>query len=218
MKRFIVTAVMASLISGAAFAENPTNVVSSANVVGYNQITLVTTQYNMVALSFDNPSNTVQQLFPSLPKDTKAFIWNTAAQGYVTCLKGPANWGTTGTNRILKGGGCYLLLPATAGTTNIYLAGDVPTVASTNLFRSAGYTMLSYPYPVDVAVSNMAVAKASKKDDVIYIWTGSGYQTLLRGPANWGTGGTNIIKIGQAYYYKSTTSTNATEVKPYTLD
>jgi opacity protein-like surface antigen len=115
MKKFLITSVIAVLIGGAAFAADPTNVVSSVNVVGYNQITLLpSNKYVQVALQFDNPSNTVQNLFPNMPNGSKAYFWTTN-QVYVTCSRGPANWGTTGTN-VLRVGQYYLYQSTTVRT------------------------------------------------------------------------------------------------------
>lgn len=215
MKKFIGPLVIASLIGGAAFAQS-TNVVSSANVVGYNQITIPSNQYVMVSMQFDNTNNTVQGLFPALPSGSKAYIWNPSAQGYIICSRGPANWGTSGTNRVVKGSGIFLQGPANF-QTNIYLSGDVPTTETTMVSRLPGYTMMSYPYPVDVTLTNMAVAKGAVSGNKIYFWNGTGYSIYSRGPANWGASGTNVFKVGQAYYFQGSVTTNANEVKPYTL-
>lgn len=217
MKKFIGPLVIASLIGGAAFAQS-TNVVSSANVVGYNQITIPSNQYVMVSLDFERgASNTVTALFGTLPNGSKVSVWDTVNQRYVTYLRGLTGFGTSGTNRITIGSGCFVSLPANV-QTNIYLSGDVPTAKTTAVYKVNGYAILSYPYPVDVAITNMTLGKTAVNGNKISVWNGSGYTTYLRGLTGWGTAGSNVLKVGQAFFFQGTVNTNVNETIPYTLE
>lgn len=215
MKKYIAAAVIAGLISGVAFAD--TNTVASANVLGYNRVTIPSNQYVLVSLAFDRgTNNTLTSLFGTLPNGSKAYVWDTTKQGYTTYARGVTGWGTSGTNRIPIGSGVFLTLPVNV-QTNIYLSGDVPTAQTTTLYRVNGYTMLSFPYPVAVAITNTALAKGAVNGNKIYVWN-NGYTTYARGVTGWGTAGSNVLKIGQAFYFQGAVNTNVNEIKPYTIN
>ena len=215
MNKFLATAVVAGLVGGAAFAA--TNVVSSANVVGYNQVTIPSNQYVLVSLGFDRgTNNTISSLFGTLPNGSKAYVWDVTKQGYTTYSRGLTGWGTSGTNRLAIGTGIFLTLPANV-QTNIYLSGDVPTAETTSVYKVNGFAVLSYPYPVDVAITNTALGKTAVNGNKIYVWN-NGYTTYARGLTGWGASGSNVLKVGQAFFFQGTVNTNVNEAKPYTLN
>lgn len=216
MKKILATAIITGLIGGSAFAQ--TNVVSSANVVGYNQITIPSNFYVLVALSFDNPSNTVSSLFGNLPTGSEVLFWNASSQSYTTVGKSRTGWGTAGSNVLTIGSGAFVKVPT---ATNIYFSGDVPTVSTTVLYTadSGAYKILSYPYPVDMPFTNTALAKGSATGDEISIWTTNGWVSYGKSRTGWGIATNLQIKVGQAILYKtSTTNRPVNEVKPYTID
>ena len=212
MKKFMVTAVVTGLIGGAAFAQ--TNVVSSANVVGYNQITIPSNQYVLVALDFNNASNTVNGLFGNLPTGSEVSFWNPATQGYVSVAKTRAGWGTGGTNVLDIGAGAFLKVPA---ATNIYMSGDVPVNATSVLYVVTGFKVLSYPYPADTYFTNTALAKGSATGDEVSKWN-NGWTTYAKTRAGWGAGTNLQLKVGEALLYKAATGRTVNEVIPYTLN
>lgn len=214
-KKVIVTAVISGLISGAAFAQ--TNVVSSANVVGYNQITVPSNQLVLVSLDFDNTNNTINGLFGTLPVGSKVSRWNTGTQQYIASTKSVGGWGTAGTNKIEKGTGVFVQLPANV-QTNIYFSGDVPMSETTLVYKVNGLAVISYPYPVDTPFTNTAVAKTAKVGDKISVWN-NGYTAYTRSVGGWGSGTNLQLKVGQAFFFQSTTNSTISEVKPlYNID
>lgn len=215
MKKILITAAVTGLIGGMAFAQ--TNVVSSANVVGYNQITIPSNQYVLVSLGFDNNSNTVENLFGTLPSGSSVIIWDTENQRYKTIARTRAGWDSGKTNRISIGMGAFVTLPANV-QTNIYFSGDVPMAETTAVYKVNGYTLVSFPYPTDTAFTNTALYKNSVSGDSVSLWT-NGWATYSKTRAGWSAGTTNIqLKVGQAFFYKSTSSSAANEVKPYTIN
>jgi len=216
MKKFLITAVITSLIGGAALAQ--TNVVSSANVVGYNQITIPSNQYVLVSLGFDVADNTISNLFGSLPVGSSAYLWDTQTQAYKSFTKATrGGWNAFGTNRITAGTGAFAKLPANIAT-NIYFSGDVPTAGTSIIYQVNGYALVAYPYPVDMAFTNTTLAKNSSIGDSISIWSNGWtvYTKATRG--GWGAGSNAVLKVGQAFFYKSTNTASRGEIKPYTIN
>ena len=213
MKRFMVPVVIASLIGGAAFAQ--TNVVSSVNVVGYNQISMPSNQLVLVALDFSNgTNNTVNGLFGGLPTGAAVTFWNSTSQTWVPLSKSRTGWGTGGTNVLSIGSGAFVLVPF---ATNIYLSGDVPMTSTTTLSVVTGLKMISYPYPADMPFTNTALAKGAATGDGVSVWN-NGWTPYSKSRTGWGTA-TNIqLKVGQAVLYSSVTNRTVNEVKPYTIN
>lgn len=215
MKKFMVTAVVTGLIGGAAFAQ--TNVVSSANVVGYNQITIPSNQYVLVSLDFNNESNTINGLFGTLPVGSLVSLWDSTAQTWNTSQKTRSGWGTGGTNIIAVGAGAFIKLPALPAT-NIYLAGDVPTTTQSTIYVVNGYKLLSYPYPADKMFTNTALAAGSAVGDIVSVWSSNTWVNYQKTRSGWGAATNLQINVGQGLFYKAATNRTVNEVIPYTIN
>ena len=220
MKRFIVPAVVAILIGGSAFAD--TNVVSSVNVVGYNQVAILSNQLVLVSLDFNTTNNTVAGLFGSLPTGSQVSIWDPSpaptGQKWNVYGKIRTGWSPSGTNVIAIGSGVFI---KGASATNIWLAGDVPTnetatiVTASNLLK-----ILSYPYPADMPLTNTVLAKGAATGEQISLWTTNGWAVYGKIRTGWNpTTITNVVlKVGDAMFYKGVTNRAVNEVKPYTIN
>lgn len=213
MKKYLAAAVITGLIGAAAFADS--NSVASANVLGYNRITVPSNQYVLVALDFTVTNNTISSLFGSLPVASEVLFWNPVSQGYMTVAKSRTGWGTGGTNQLEVGSGAFLKLPV---STNVYLSGDVPLVATTKVYTVNGFKILSYPYPVDMPFTNTALAKGAAVSDEVSIWGTNGWISYARSRTGWGPATNLQLKIGQALLFKTTGTRTNNEVKPYTID
>lgn len=214
MKKVLLTAIIASLVGGAAFAQ--TNVVTSANVVGYNQITIPSNQYVLVSLSFNNASNTIDSLFGTLPTGAQVILWDTAQQAYTTFGKTRSGWGAGGTNTLDSGIGAFVSLPVNV-QTNIYMSGDVPTNATLPVYVVSGYRLIAYPFPADVAFTNTSLAINGATGDSISLWN-NGWTTYGKTRSGWGEATNLQLQVGQALFYKASSNSTVNLVKPYTLD
>ncbi|MEI7850853.1 MAG: hypothetical protein WCH86_03390 [Kiritimatiellales bacterium] len=222
MKRFIVPAVIASLISGAAFAQS-TQVVSSVNVVGYNQIAILSNQFVMVAMDFDNgTNNTVNGLFGTLPTGSSVSIWDSApapaGQKWVVVNKIRTGWNPSAnaTNVIPAGSGVFI---KGAFATNIYLAGNVPTNTTMPVITASNlYKILSYPYPVDMTLTNTLLGKGAATGDSISLWVSNKWSVFNKIRTGWNPStATNVqLKVGDAVFYKAVTNRTVNELRPYT--
>lgn len=213
-KKLMTTLALAGLIGGVACAEN---VVSSANVVGYNKITIPTNDYALISTSFINENNTVGDLFAELPTGSEILFWDSEAQGYASISKTFGGWGTAATNVIERGSGVFVKLPAGSESVDLTLTGDVPTDETVTMFTQEGYALLSYPYPSDVPFGETALATNSLTGDEISFWD-NGWKSYSKTFGGWGDFATNTLKMGQAFFYKSTSTIQIDETKPYNLN
>ena len=214
MKSLRITVLLLSLVFTLAWADS--NTVASANILGYTKITIPSNQYMLVTLNFNNESNTVDGLFGSLPIGTIVYFWDTGTQNYHSISKGRAGWGASGTNVIMIGSGAFVKLPVNVQTT-LLLSGTVPSAESTPLYKANGYSLVAYPYPVEMKVTNTVLAKSASAGDFISIWD-NGWITYSKGRAGWTTAENVKIKIGQAFFYRSYSNSIVNEPRPYTLD
>lgn len=191
---------------------------AGGNVLGYTKITVPSNQYTLVALDFNNESNTIKGLFGNLPIGSKVYTWNAAAQRYNTFSKGIAGWGAPGTNKIERGVGAFVVLP-TGIQTNMLLSGSVPTAGTTTVYKATGYSLISYPYPVLMTFSNTAIAKTAVVGDKLSIWQNNAWKVYTRGITGWPAEAKNLqLKPGQAFFFQSAGGGSANEIRPYTVD
>lgn len=213
MKKILTLAVATGLISAAALAQTT---VSSANVVGYSKITIPSNDYVLVSTSFISTNNTIEGLFSELPTGSEILFWNSESQGYVGISKTRGGWGENGTNVVERGSGIFVKLPAGAESVEITIAGDVPNDSSVSMYTLEGYTLLSYPYSMDIPFGDTALATNSLVGDEVSFWD-NGWKSYSKTRGGWGDFATNTLKMGQAFFYKSTTTTQLDEIKPYDL-
>jgi len=189
MKRFIVTAVISSLIGGVAFADSPTNVVSSANIVGYVQTTTpASNKMDIVSLAqFSTGSNTVtlQSLFANrdslrsgrvLANVDKIITWNGSA--YVTYGLYQSNsvgpfWMASGTAwtvpaapktatvlNLSRGKAAWFQAAPGLPATNVVASGNVFLDNNYSVTLGGTLNLLSYPYSADINLNQLVVTNA----------------------------------------------------------
>jgi hypothetical protein len=211
-KKVLATGLLAGLIGSSAFAQ-----VSSANVVGYNKVTLQQGGYNVYSTAFIDGDTTVSNLFGSLPTGTSISFWSAGSQSYTTITKSRAGWGTGATNVVERGAGAFLLLPA-GSNYEVISSGNVPDDGVFTNYTVNGYAMISFPYTADVEFQNTAVYSNSATGDSISFWNGTGYTTYTKSRAGWGAATNALIQQGSAFFYLSTAAGAEAEVQPYTIE
>jgi hypothetical protein len=150
--------------------------VVSANIVGYNTITLQS-EYTLIAVNFDKVGGgdmTINQAFPyqagamvssTQPLSDQIQIRNPETGAYLTyrlrSTSNPANsWcasGTTPSTDLVPAGTAawYLsrLVPASAPSASFQVAGEVAGDATRSLTIKSGLNLFANPYPYDAALN-----------------------------------------------------------------
>ena len=203
-KKTLLTAALAGIIASAALADS--NVVSSANVVGYVQKDLIPGQYMLVGVSFtaDGEDPTLKEVVGTNQLTASAnyltadrvVLWNTNSstyQAYATYNADnefyPCNtkteWdnATVPQNPIVPVGTGFWIIPASdASATNaLSFSGDVVAVETNTLNLLAGHQMVSYPFSCEQAIKDLNTNNLTANAnyllaDRVGVWEGDHYQ------------------------------------------
>ncbi len=180
MKKILITALLTSLIAGAAFADN-SNVVSSANIVGYVQTELPPSGHLvLVGSSFDgtndNPTlisifgtnQLTQSFIPGLCD--QVYLWDTQTQEYISVAQKSAdhnfyyltNWtGNTCNDLDIPLGSALWVksFGSSISTNTLSISGDVPMYGSiTNIVSGDAGRPLAFicnPYPTAKNINDL---------------------------------------------------------------
>jgi hypothetical protein len=213
MKKAVLILIVGVIFVLASYAADT---VSSANIVGYKEITILSNQLSLISTALINESNTVAGLFGNLPSGTKIYLWDRVDQNYNVTTKTRAGWSNAGTNTVEIGSGLFISLPSEM-QENIVISGEVPVAEMSGIYTANGYSLLSYPYPTDVAFTNTVLAKEALSGDKISLWRNNDWVTYVKTRAGW-TGAENLkINFGEAIFYLSTTNAVRNEIRPYTM-
>jgi hypothetical protein len=186
-------------------AQAETNVVSSANVVGYVQKDLIPGQYMLAGVNFtaNGEAPTLKEVVGTNQLTRSAnyaladrvIIWKTNSstyQAYATYTDGefyPCNtadqWNNAvgSENPVVPVGTGFWIVPASGATTTntLTFSGDVVAVETNTLNLKAGYQLISYPFSCDQAIKDMNTNNLTANvnyalADRIGVWEGDHYQ------------------------------------------
>lgn len=229
MKKLALALIGLTLVGSSAFAQ--TTGVLSRNAVGYVRATAYKGNFVFLTHNFKDINGaavTVTNLIGNqVPNSSSVIFWDPLkppSGGYVTETRIAGAW-DPGTNNIIPGKGFWLRIPPTATSNEyqVYLMGEVPdktTLPTNSQFVIPGFNMFGHPYPVSVSFTSLALAVSGRNTDSAIFWNNSppfGYYTETRIAGSWDPG-TNVVRPGQGFWYRSTRTTNTTWVqpKPYT--
>ena len=225
MKRVVVMAVVAVLVSALAYAQE----VTSVNAVGYIKADQEPDTFALKKADFeqlDGGTNVIGDVLDptTLPSGTKVYTWDAMAQQYNTVVETVVTFGGTrwnpGTTVLERGMSYWLSIPNTAPSTVEYtVLGEVPEDGTIDVILSPGYSFVAYPYPTEMSITNAGFPAAS--GDKVYYWDG-GWQSetyVTFGGARWSPGGLTFT-YGQGFLYNSTdvSPKTWTVTQPYSLD
>lgn len=229
MSRVVVLIVCGMLIAPLAFGA--TNVLSQ-NSVGYVKVNIATGELALVSQDFEdidgNPATPEAVIGSQLPIGARLFLWNGSGydiEEYQAATKTtPEGWAPN-TASLVPGVGFFATVPEAAASPSydLFLLGEVPDAATTDLSLVESLTLTAFPYPSEVAWTSTAAAAGAVVGDRLFTWNGAGYDiaeyqaATKTTPEGW-SNPSDTIAPGQGFFYdNSTTSTVvATEVKPYT--
>jgi len=176
MKKLVLTAAVLGFAASMASAQ-----VYSQNIVGYSKTTLAAESFEIVSLQFSgtNGVTTLGDAFSGLSENDVVFVWT--GSGYTKyTYYGPdpvdGGWFNTKweeSNDVEIPAGAAVWLNALT-VTDAVTAGQVPSDVSITVSVLAGFNLVSNPYPVAMKLSDLSAAGLSE-NDVVFVWTGSGY-------------------------------------------
>lgn len=225
MKRLWTILLPLALLSSACLAG------TNQNAVGYVKETVPGNGLVLVAVNFEAPSGpmTVSNLFQAsfFPTGTTLIIWNGGAQGYqatetVVSVAGTNQW-ASGTNVLQLGQSVWIKAAGEAGSNyDFYVLGQVPSQTSTSLAIDSGISFISYPYPVDVDLIDVADLLAiANIGDTVWYWdsVNQRYQVetcIEQGIEKTWYPGTLVLEPGEGFIFMQRDgATIWSQAKPY---
>lgn len=222
----IVGALAASVVAASA------QEVLSANAVGYIKRT-VPANGGLEVISYAlNPMPysgitwfTNTSVAAEMPNLSAAFFWDPATQRWTPAVKsGKGIWGPEAlAKQILPGEMFFLKTPAGAPAQEVTITGEVPDDPTLTRAVIGGNAIaaLGNPYPVDVAFTNMDVAKNAANLSAAFFWnptTGRWIPAVKSGKGIWGPEAlAKTVLAGEGFFLKDFGAGSVwTNVKPYT--
>jgi hypothetical protein len=214
MKKFLATAVVTGLIGGSAFAA--TNVVSSANIVGYVKTPMTSGQFQIIGSQFLAGSTngvTLGSAFSGLTEESTLITWNGSGYAPYTYYIGYGWYDVGGAeaNDVVIPSGSSFWVRNNGAATDVVLSGDVPMADSITNTLVEGFNLIANPYPVALKLSDIPTASLSE-EDVLFAWNGSGYApyTYYIGYGWYDVGGAEAntveIPVGQGFWLRTAAS------------
>jgi hypothetical protein len=202
-----------------------TNVLSQ-NAVGYVKVSMGAGELALVTHQFvdidGNPQTPSTVIGDQMPVNSRLFTWNGTSydiEDYLAGTKTNPNAWAPDTATIEPGIGFFLEASAAA---DVFLLGEVPSDATTDITAQPALTALGFPYPANEYWTNTAIAASAELNDRFFTWNGSSYdiEDYLAGtktnPNAW-TNPEKVLVPGEGWFYDSQAAGPKTsaEVKPY---
>lgn len=217
--------------------------VLSKNAVGYVKVTVEPGELAIITQPF-LPIDPADDPIPSnvfgdsLPVDSRLWVWDGASYQVETYSESTepfppfnivTNWFPDAA-LLEPGAGFWVTIPAAApDAVDVFVMGEVPDVATTDVPLIEGLVMVSFPYPAAMKVEDLAMAQDPQLNDRIWIWGlggGQGYSVVTYSEqtepfppfnvvTNWFPADVEIPP-GMGFWYQSGATRTPTEVKPYT--
>lgn len=234
MKRFLTAAIIMSAIlsiNAQAQINTPEGIpISSGNMIGYVNIPITNGELKLVSVPF-TPMNskdafkTSEVFRDSLPVQSRVYSWDSVLRDWLIATYA---WNSrAGTNvwrpdvSIKSGQGLLVKLPATpVGTYTISFLGSIPVDSTIRVPLAGGYTLIGYPYPVEVNITNTVFGTNAVDQDKILYWENGRWGSVtyawdkLQEKFTWQPSNI-VINIGMGVFYKSGSARTNEEVMPF---
>lgn len=218
MKKATWIIIAAVALSFSVYAQTE---IRSENAVGYVKVEAPKGTLNLISHNFDSidgqPVTVANLLGDQVPVGSAVFIWDKNAQKYTFENNLILGW-NPGTNVLQRGLGFWLKIPDTAPSNsyNVYLMGEVPESTNANDNTVSGLMLAGFPYPVQIAFTNTALAQNASIGDKLYYWkTNQQYGYVNRLIIGWNPNDF-VIEPGMGFWYQTANPQAWDETKPYT--
>lgn len=178
MKKLMMTAAVLACAASIVSAQS----VTSANIVGYAKPkTIPAGSFEILVPQFSGKDGgtTLDNAFADLNENSVVYVWTGTGYEEYTWY-GPVNGWYSKTfipsgDVVLSEGTAVWLKDGSSGAAPI-MSGEVPSAASITNTVAAGFNLVANPYPVATTLDSISGAGGIAENDVIYVWTGMGYE------------------------------------------
>ncbi len=202
MNRMWAVLLVCGMLAAGAMAQ--TNVYSK-NAVGVIRVDVPANRWTLVSYQLNplNTSNRVGEVLGTngIPDGMVVLLFNGISYVAEEYIEGDG-W-VPGTNTLPRGVGFWMRAPS---AFSLYLTGEVPSETNTTVNLPAGYRLVSFPYPVDVPISNSVLNVVAQDGDTILRFTGTGYEAAEYIEGDGWIPGNFMLRVGESYWYKSVSS------------
>jgi len=219
-------AMMAVMVLGIAAVMAVGEEVPSVNTVGFIKTTVGAGGWSIVSIPFSRLDDEVEvalpQLLPEVPANTRAWFYRDGAWDSATYYDGlgwfPAD------DAFIRGDALFVNAPG-GGEAALTVMGEVPDTASapsTTVVLAQGWTLVGFAYPVDMALTNSALATVAQNNDRLWWWdpqkggNGGWDSTTFYTGLGWFPSDV-LLKAGEGFFYNATAPLDWTEDVPYDL-
>lgn len=218
--------------NGARFfrIEEGGGLVLSANVVGYMKFTVPAGGKQMVSIPFENIASDdgtfrfgETQMARDLPEGSVVYFWDGEKQTWNGGMKSAFGWDSAEANHALEVGEGFCIQTPSERGLDVTAGGEVPSNWSWELVRGyAGggkWSVMAYPYPVDVKFGNTDLASQLPQGSVVRFWDDGKqkWEQSSKGSRGWSASTSNrVIQAGTAFFIQTETAGSWKAVKPYT--
>jgi hypothetical protein len=203
MKKTLAICTAAAAFAAISFAQEDSNTVSSANIVGYSQVALEPGgKYTLASCNFQTgETNTLLSIFgtnqltqsDSLLNCDRVFLYDSVSQTYQAWAQWTdgvfykannlTEWNAeiSGDPEVPVGTGFFISSGNVSNT--LYLSGDVVMVETQNVEIAEGYQILGYGFSSDINLQETAFSESGAAADNnmlncdrVHAWEGDRYQ------------------------------------------
>ncbi|MBN2164336.1 MAG: hypothetical protein JXR25_04560 [Pontiellaceae bacterium] len=223
MKKMIMTVAVLACAASVVSAQ-----VTSANIVGYNKDVAPAMSFHIASCQFDGGAYDPNSVYgDSLPVGSKIYQFNGETYNITTYINDyDENFNPITTwypNTLDLSVGSYWVANNSASEQVAILSGEVDLSESVTNSISAGFQMLSYPYPVAISSAN-SMDLPAQVGDKIYIFNGSTYNisTYISdydenfNPITTWYPDSIDLGVGQGFFYSSASAASWVVARPFT--
>ena len=173
-----VAAVLTGFVAMAS-AQDDTNSVYSANVVGVIRKTLPAGKQMLISVPLDDMASTNAAIpflelpfLSTLPNNSSANVWDPVNNEWISGVRTRGKWAGAITNVALRAGQPIFLLNGGASPVTITLVGEVPEDSSIPIALANANQMQGYanPYPVAFVFGTSALASNAVNNSSVSFW------------------------------------------------
>ena len=205
----------------AAFAAQANT--TSANIVGYSK-SAYTGGFAISAMQFDGGAAGPTAVYgDQLPANSKIYTFDGSSYSISTYgtafVPGQGLVTKWNSEPSLGAGSAYWV--STPSSVEAIVSGEVNTADSVTNVISAGFSLNSYPYPVERTVGELELSPTA--GDKIYLWDGSGYTIITYGSVfvpgqglvtQWNNASA-VVGVGQGFWYSTASPQTWVVNKPF---
>ncbi len=193
-------------MSAVSIAAAVAQTVYSVNAVGYVNVTVPAGKFAMLANPLNVGTNGLTDVLPSVPVNTKVFVFNTATGGFDAATLRATGWTGTGASATLAPGAGFFV--QNVGTTDmtITFVGEVPQGTNLVVNIPVGFSVLGSIVPqAGKLVTDLKFPSATNDKFFSFNTSTQAYDPTLTLRATGWTGGAGepAINVAQGFFYQA---------------